>query len=78
MDIDDDDDLGNLDPTNPEILEELDEDMFVYLYKKASKLFFDGDLVITPDFDPYEKGDNEYYHYASIKFGKVKLHRPKF
>ncbi|XP_027355281.1 DNA-directed RNA polymerases IV and V subunit 2 [Abrus precatorius] len=37
-----------------------------------------GDLIVTPGFDPSKKGDNEHYRYASVKFGKVTLDKPKF
>lgn len=37
-----------------------------------------GDLTVTPGFDPSKKGADEHYRYATVKFGKVTLERPKF
>ncbi|KAJ1413111.1 RNA polymerase Rpb2, domain 7 [Sesbania bispinosa] len=36
-----------------------------------------GDLIVTPGFDPSKKGDSDHFRYASIRFGKVTLDRPK-
>ncbi|XP_061362285.1 DNA-directed RNA polymerases IV and V subunit 2-like isoform X3 [Gastrolobium bilobum] len=37
-----------------------------------------GEYIVTPGFDPSKKGDLEHFRYASIKFGKVTLDKPKF
>ncbi|RDX65488.1 DNA-directed RNA polymerase D subunit 2b, partial [Mucuna pruriens] len=80
MDIDNDD-LDDLGPADAEILEELSKDIRPHSPNQFLQLLhplrlpenFDsfGDLIVTPDFDPSEKGDNECYHYASVKLGKV-------
>ncbi|XP_042754218.1 DNA-directed RNA polymerases IV and V subunit 2 [Lactuca sativa] len=36
-----------------------------------------GDIMVEPGFDPSKKRDNEW-RYASIKFGKVTLERPRY
>lgn len=36
-----------------------------------------GEIIVEPGYDPSKKGDNEW-RYASIKFGKVTLERPRF
>lgn len=53
VDFDIDDELSDLDPSNAEILEELGEDMFRYLCKKASMLFFDEFGLISHQINSY-------------------------
>ncbi|KAL4556666.1 hypothetical protein LXL04_034820 [Taraxacum kok-saghyz] len=36
-----------------------------------------GEIIVEPGYDPSKKGENEW-RYASIKFGKVTLERPRF
>lgn len=36
-----------------------------------------GEVIVEPGYDPSKKGDNEW-RYASVKFGKVTLERPRF
>lgn len=36
-----------------------------------------GEIIVQPGFDPSKRGDGDW-RYASVKFGKVKLERPKF
>lgn len=36
-----------------------------------------GEINVQPGYDPSKKGDGDWKH-ASVKFGKVKLERPKF
>ncbi|CAN4076358.1 unnamed protein product [Withania somnifera] len=36
-----------------------------------------GEIHVEPGYDPSKKGEDEWKH-ASVKFGKVTLHRPKF
>ncbi|XP_071713765.1 DNA-directed RNA polymerases IV and V subunit 2-like [Rutidosis leptorrhynchoides] len=36
-----------------------------------------GEIIVEPGYDPSKKGDNEW-RFASVKFGKVTLERPRF
>ncbi|KAG5563017.1 hypothetical protein RHGRI_005684 [Rhododendron griersonianum] len=36
-----------------------------------------GEVIVEPGYDPSKKGDNEW-RFASVKFGKVTLERPRF
>lgn len=36
-----------------------------------------GEIIVEPGFDPSKKGENDW-KYASVKFGKVNLERPRF
>ncbi|CAH1443779.1 unnamed protein product [Lactuca virosa] len=75
VDIDDDDDDDMMDDA-PSV-KDLNEPFLKNFCKRASTSFSNIMIIVEPGFDPSKKRDNEW-RYASIKFGKVTLERPRY